>query len=153
MAEPISFPSTTANISLPLLFSGQAQKEFFLNQALATLDAVIVWSVEDTLDTPPTNTQEGHCYLVASNATGEWEGHDDQIAARIGGAWHFVPPVDGMEIFDRTLGQKLFFRAIWEAAAAHHEPTGGTVVDTEARAAIDEILNTLRKLGILANAT
>ena len=152
MADPTSFPSTTVNVALPLLFSGQAQKEFFLNQALATLDAIILWSVENTLSTPPINPQEGHCYLVSSNASGDWQGHDDQIAARVGGAWHFVGPVDGMEIFDRSLGQRLFFRTSWEAAAAHQEPAGGTVVDAEARAAIGEILNTLRNLGILPNS-
>lgn len=153
MAEPISFPSTTVNISLPLLFSGQAQKEFFLNQALAMLDAVIVWSVEDTMDAPPPNTQEGHCYLVSSNASGDWQGHDDEIAVRIGGAWQFISPVNGMDVFDRTLGQKLFFRTSWEAAAVPQEPTGGAVVDNEARAAIVEILNSLQNLGILPVST
>ena len=115
------------------------------------MDALIVWSVEETRDTPPTTPQEGICYLVSLNATGEWQGHDDQIAARIGEAWHFVAPLEGMEVFDRTLGQKLFFKTRWEAAAAHQEPTGGAVVDNEARAAIGEILNTLQNLGILPN--
>lgn len=153
MAQPISFPSTTANIALPLLFSGQAQKEFFLNQALVTLDAMIVGSVVETRDAPPVAAQEGQSFLVALNATGEWQGHDDQIAARVGEAWHFISPSDGMEIYDRALGQKRFFKTQWEVAGDPEEPAGGAVVDTEARAAIGEILNTLRNLGILPEST
>jgi len=152
MAEPISFPSTTANVALPLLFSGQAQKEFFLNQALATLDAFIIGAVEETRDIPPATAQEGQCYLVSSNASGDWQGYDDQVAARIGGAWHFIRPTDGMELFDRTLGQRLLFKTQWGAAPALYEPTGGAIVDAEARAAIGQVLNTLRSLGILPDS-
>lgn len=153
MAQAIAFPSQTANFELPLLFSGQVQKEFFLNQALATLDALLAGSIEETRAAPPTPAQEGLCFLVSPNADGDWLDHDDEIAVRVGDAWHFITPSEGMEVYDRTLGQKRVFKTQWELTSSPTPPQGGTVVDAEARAAISEILNSLRTLGILPETT
>ncbi len=46
-------PAITPQLGLPLLFVGQAQKEFFVNQSLAVIDAVMARSVAGTLATPP----------------------------------------------------------------------------------------------------
>lgn len=150
MAQAISFPSTTANMALPLLFSGQAQKEFILNQSFAVLDALMAASVEAAHSAPPQAPEDGQCYLVAENATGAWAGHEDQIAARIGASWHFVTPIEGMEVFDRSSGQRAVFKSQWQFAAAPADPQGGATVDAEARAALTAIISALKSFGVFA---
>lgn len=149
MASPISFPSTTPNTALPLLFSGQAQKEFTLNQALAILDSLIGAIVEAVRSAPPADPAEGVVYLVAASATGGWAGHSDELAARIGGDWHFVAPREGMVVFDRELGRRLFYRSQWQEAALPAIAQGGSVVDAEARAALAQLIGALQDLGLL----
>lgn len=150
MAEPISFPSTTKNAGLPLLFSGQSQKEFFLNQSLETIDALLSKAVEATLNDPPTSPNDGECYLIGSNPTANWASRKDEIAVRIAGSWHFVTPKEGMELYDRETKQTLIFRSQWIRPSTPPEPADGTVIDTEARAAIAQLINSLKSAGLLS---
>lgn len=150
MTNPIAFPSSTPHFSLPLLFAGQAQKEFFVNQALAVLDALEQRAVLGTRSDPPASPATGDCYRIAASATGDWSQRDDNIAINIGGTWHFVPPAEGMMLFDRTAEQWLWFRSGWQSAAAPSLPTGGTVIDTEARALIGQIVAILQAVGLVA---
>jgi hypothetical protein len=150
MPDPFPFPAVTATLGLPLLVPGQAQKEFFLNEALSILDAVYAHGIDGSLPAPPANAPDGASYRVTAPATDAWQGRADQLALRIGGAWHFVAPREGMSVFDRSAGQLLVFRTTWQSAAAPEAPTGGSVVDAEARAAITQVLQALQALGILA---
>jgi hypothetical protein len=74
MAEPIIFPSSTPNAGLPLLFSGQSQKEFFINHAVSIIDALKFGTICDVLSEPPAWAMEGQCYLVGQNASAGWAG-------------------------------------------------------------------------------
>jgi hypothetical protein len=149
MATPIDFPSTTANLDLPLLFAGQAQKEFFLNEALSTLDALVPAAVVRSDTVPPIDAKEAQVYRVLPGATGDWTGEDDKLAMRKGAAWSFVDAARGMQIFDQQAGQRLLFDGAWQAAVEPAVPTGGDTIDTEARAAVSAIVNALRASGIL----
>lgn len=149
MSDPITFPSSTPALGLPLLIAGQAQKEFFVNQALGLLDALNARAVTGSQAAPPATPPEGACYRVTSPATGAWIGHQDQIAVRIGGGWHFVPPAEGLLLFDRAAARMMVYRSQWRPATAPALPAGGTVVDTEARAALTALVDTLRALGII----
>ncbi len=80
-----------------------------------------------------------------------WEGCENHLALRIGGDWHFVPPREGMRLYDRAADRSLFFRSDWHSAATPAVPEGGTVVDVEARAAIGAIVSALRDIGIFAS--
>lgn len=151
MATPISFPSTTTNFSLPLLFAGQAQKEFFVNQSLVVIDALLQSGVADSLTTPPSGPSEGSCYRVTSTAIGDWIGHEDEIAIRIGGAWNFVAPHPGMMVFDQQAESFIHYNLGWQSAAEPAEPSGGTTIDAEARTAIRDLIEALRKVGIFPN--
>lgn len=153
MANPIAFPSTTARLSLPLLFVGQAQKEPFINHAFSLVDALLAGQVGDSLETPPSDPTEGSSYRILENATGEWTGHDHEIALRIGGAWEFVSPSDGMMTFDQTAGVRLLFAGGWQAAAEPSTPSGGATIDLEARSAISALIEALRAAGIFRNST
>ncbi len=149
MANPIAFPTSTETFEFPILFAGQAQKEFFVNQSLYLLDALLRQCITASLDTPPEESVEGASFIVSAPATGDWEGREDHVAIRIGGAWHFVQPFDGMRLFDQNAGSVLIFLSGWIKAEAPPEPQGGTVIDVEARTAISELSQALRSLGIL----
>ncbi len=41
MSDPVQFEGATPRFALPLLFAGQAQKEFFVNEALLRADMVL----------------------------------------------------------------------------------------------------------------
>ncbi len=153
MSDPIPFPSSTPALSLPLLIVGQAQKEFFVNQALCLLDALHMHTVKASQSAPPAIGVESDCYRVKSPATGEWSGREDRIAVLIAGGWHFIEPVHGMALYDRTADNLLVFRSGWKLAQAPTPPAGGSVVDTEARAAIGALVQSLKTIGVLATGT
>jgi hypothetical protein len=86
----------TANLGLPLLEAGQAQKHVTHNEALAALDAIVMLSVADRdHNAPPAEPEEGARYLVKSAGSGGFAGKDDQIAHFTGGAFVFYPPRAG----------------------------------------------------------
>jgi len=148
MASPIAFPSTTTRLSLPLLFAGQAQKEPFINHAFSAIDALLTGVVDNSLVSPPSSASEGACYRILENATGEWLGHDDEIAIFIGGAWAFVAPHNGLTIFDKNARTSLYFAESWVSATEPSAPTGGSVIDSEARAALAALIEALKTAGI-----
>lgn len=150
MSEPTSYSSATENFSLPLLFAGQAQKEFFLNQALAMIDGILRFAVEETASSPPPSPAEGTCYRIAEAAEGEWAGKDNFLALRLAGVWHYVQPADGMQVFDRQTRQFILYDGIWVDPTLPADPTGGSVIDIEARASIAQLLLALRNAGIFA---
>jgi hypothetical protein len=149
----MTFPATTPNAGLPLLFAGQAQKEFFVNQALTILDAMAPRAVIASLSAPPANPDEGACFLVATPGTGAWHLKDEHLAIRVGGSWHFVAPAEGMMVFDRAAGRWICFRSGWQSAPPPPAPTGGAVIDVEARAALMQLVESLQTLGLIAPAS
>lgn len=149
MNQPIPFNSTTARFALPLLFQGQAQKEFYVNEAHTLLDALMHPVIEGADAAPPASPQEGQCWLVSGAASGAWIGREGMLAVYAESSWLFVAPVQGMRVFDKSAGQSKTFDGDWNAAAAPATPQGGTSIDAEARMAIGEIIAALRLAGIL----
>jgi Protein of unknown function (DUF2793) len=163
---------STARLHLPLLHSGQAQKEIAHNEALALLDAVVQASVEAIASAPPgVPVDEGLCWIVGSGATGEWLGRENQMAIRTSGGWRFVAPFEGMAVFDAGQGLMLnFYHGGWEVGqlrgAALYlndeamlagsrpliaNPSGGVYIDAEARIAIGAIIAALQDHGLLGS--
>lgn len=149
MPDPISFTSACPRFALPLLFAGQSQKEFYVNEAHARVDALLHPAVESEASTPPPSPAAGECWLVGSSPTGAWAGHADALACFAAGAWTFVQPRDGMRVFDSSTGQFLLYRGGWIAPAAPTIPAGGATVDTEARTVIAGLIAALAEAGIL----
>lgn len=86
----------TPNLNLPFIMPSQAQKHVTHNEAIRALDAIVQLSVVDNSHTsPPASIDDGHRYIVAENATGEWAGKEDQIAAWQDGSWTFYSPATG----------------------------------------------------------
>lgn len=129
--------------------AGQAQKEFFINLALCVLDALHMRAVAASLPSPPTSPAEGSCFRATAPATAAWAGHEDDLAAVIGGEWHFVTPAEGMQIYVQTAGQIVVYTSHWISPVTPPAPSGGAVVHAEARAAIGALVTALQLSGIL----
>nr|WP_321361150.1 DUF2793 domain-containing protein [uncultured Hyphomonas sp.] len=87
---------TSPRLALPYLLPNQAQKHVTHNEALRRLDAMVQLSVAGRdLTAPPASPGEGECWLVAAGATGDWAGHENEIAAWQDGAWAFIAPGAG----------------------------------------------------------
>jgi len=149
MADPISFTSAAPRFNIPFLFTGQAQKEFFVNEAHALVDILLHPAIEIESAVPPANPEEGQCWLVGNSPTAEWTDQSGNIAGWVSGAWLFVTPQEGMRVFDKSTGQVIFFANGWQRVAAPAIPSGGQIADVEARVAIGDLVETLRNAGIL----
>jgi hypothetical protein len=162
--------SGTPRLALPFLSPGQAQKEFTHNEALQTLDIVAASSVEESpRSDPPASPAIGACYIVDAAATGAWAGRSQSVAGFTTGGWRFVTPVEGMAAYVKSVSIWALYRAgAWELgvlrgsavevggqqvvgnrASAIASAAGGTTIDTEARAVIDQILDALRHHGLI----
>lgn len=150
MSDPIALASSTPALGLPLLFAGQAQKEFFVNEALSLLDALHARAVTASQAAPPASPVDGACFRVTATATGAWAGQEGKLAIRIAGAWHFIPPADGMVIYDRAAGALVIFRTQWQPAAVVAAASGGTVIDVQARSTLTALITALKIMGVLA---
>lgn len=151
MSEPISFTSSAPRFGLPFLFAGQVQKEFFVNEAHALTDLLLHAAVDGEAGIPPSAPADGECWLVGPGASGEWSGHEGQIAGRIGGVWKFASPRDGTTVFDRSTGQTVLFNSGWCRVPSPAAPAGGAVIDIEARESVTQLIETLRNAGIIAS--
>lgn len=83
--------SDTPNIGFTLIESGQAQKEVAVNGNSIILDVLLGGVIDRDLTAPPGGESEGDAYIVASPATAEWAGHEDEIAYFFGGVYLFLP--------------------------------------------------------------
>ena len=162
--------SASVRLGLPFLSAGQAQKEFVHNEALQTLDLLVAASVDEApRSSPPASPAVGACYIVGEAASGEWTGKDGCLAGYTSGGWRQITPQDGMAAYVKSTGTWACYRAgAWELGsvrgsrlilggaqvvgtrvAAIANPSGGTTVDSEGRAALVQILNALRQHGLI----
>lgn len=148
MTEPVSFASTTPRFALPLLFQGQAQKEFFVNEAFSLIDCLLHANVKGVAAVPPDAPEPGDCWIVATDPTGAWAGHAQCLAGFTGSSWVFASPRHGMRVFDGSVGQYRTFAGNWLAPAAPSAPQSGATVDLEVRQALSQLIAALRAVGI-----
>ncbi len=104
----------TPRLGIPMLAAAQAQKHVTHNQALQKLDALVQLSVlSRTTTAPPSSLNEGDAYIVATGATGDWVGHDNEIAVVDGGQWSFVVPGPGWIAYVTDEDLPYRFLAAW----------------------------------------
>ena len=149
MSTPIAFPSASAKFSLPFLYPAQAQKEFFINEALARLDTIVHPVVEGETAEPLIIPAKGECWLVAANPVGIFAQHGGEIAFYDGDQWSFIAPTTGMTLYDRSANALRRYNNGWSTPVSIPAPTGGTVVDAEARQAIVALLQALAGLSLI----
>lgn len=162
----------TTRLQMPLIESGQVDKSTTHNEALAMADLTVCGAIDAFLtDTPPSNPTLGSSYVVGASPTGAWSGQALAFAGYTVGGWRFIAPFEGLRVIENASGELAIFRSgAWEKGqlraakltvggmqvvgarlAAVTEPTGGTVVDAEARGAIAAILARLRQHGLIAS--
>lgn len=135
---------------LPYLALAQAGKEITHNEAIALIDALLHGAVETMADDPSgLDPEPGQCWIVGAGATGDWTDRARQIALWTDGGWRFIAPVAGCRVFGIDLQADYAFDGTdWAAAPALAAPSGGTVVDTEARAAIAALVAAMLQGGL-----
>lgn len=99
----------TANLSLPNIIAGQAQKEVTHNEGLQILDAIVQLSVLGFSDTPPGAPEQGERYVVDASPTGAWAGKEGYIAAYYGAGWVFFAPITGWSLVDMNDGSMYLY--------------------------------------------
>lgn len=119
---------------------------------------------------PPANPSIGACYLVDEPASGAWAGQGGALACLTEAGWRFVAPVEGMAVLDRESGLTIIRRGgVWESGIARltevrvngdtvlkqrqaevPNPSGGSTIDAECRAAVIDILDRLKAHGLIA---
>lgn len=161
---------TTERFALPFILPGQAQKELFHNEALARVDAALHPAVEGApQEDPPADPELGKCWLIAAGASGDWTGRSGHIAAWTEGGWRFIAPQPGMVAWDKqaelvrrwtgvewsdgeVIAAKIVVggqQVVGERQPEVPSPSGGTIIDLEARAAIDAITVALKSHGLI----
>ncbi|MCQ0091342.1 DUF2793 domain-containing protein [Roseovarius sp. M141] len=102
----------TTNLALPYILAAQAQKHVTHNEALRLLDGLVQLSVLDRdLTAPPGSPADGDRHIVASGATGDWAGWDQNVALFTDGAWLRLPPRTGWRAWVEDEGVLLVFGA------------------------------------------
>lgn len=92
---------------------GAMQPDLLFNAMLYWLAAWAQPVVIAVDDTPPGSPDEGDTYIVGTGS-GEWTGHDDDLAYWSGTAWMFFTPLQGYEVRDNGTGNRLVYDNGWE---------------------------------------
>lgn len=114
--------SETANLELPVLEAGQAQKHVTVNEALGRLDAVVQLSaVSATIAAQPGAPAEGAVYLLPAGKSGAaWAAMAEGALAHFrGGAWEEITPREGWIAYLRDSDSVVFYTgAAWAGLPA-----------------------------------
>ena len=161
---------TTPRFALPFILPGQAQKELFHNEALTRIDLALHPAVEGApAAAPPPEPAEGQCWIVAAAGEGEWEGRDGQLAMWSEGGWRFAAPTPGMIAWNKSASLPLLWdgwqwrdgalvcaglvvngvQVVGGRQGSVPSPSGGTIIDAEARAAINALTAALMSHGLI----
>lgn len=161
---------TTARLALPYILPGQAQKEFFHNESLVRVDIALHAAVEETpLATPPSSPSAGQSWIVAPGAAGDWSGQDGKLASWTENGWRYISPIHGMAVWNKTSGTWIYWsgnewssgelpasaiivdgkKVVGARQPAIPSPSGGTIIDVEARSAIAALTAALKSHGII----
>lgn len=160
----------TPRFALPYILPGQAQKELFHNEALARIDLALHPAVEGApAAEAPAAPEEGQCWIVAAPGLGDWEGRDGLLAMWTEGGWRFVAPAPGTVAWNKEASLPLLWdgtqwgegmllctglavngvRVVGPRQAGVPSPSGGTIIDEEARAAITALTAALMSHGLI----
>lgn len=116
--------SVTLGPKIPIMVAG-ASGDAYLTQGNAFLRAMQPLLqcnvINMTTNTPPAVPNNGDTYVVAAVATGDWTGHENDIAYwttddpnNASGVWEFFTPTIGWQVVDQSIVQfYLFNGTVW----------------------------------------
>ena len=134
------------------------------------IDAILSAAAEAAQAAPPAATPEsGSVWIVAEPAGGAWAGRENNLAVWTQAGWRFVVPTDGLRVWNKATGTEwrwaagawtygwlegsaLFIggaQVVGERQPAVPSPSGGTIIDAEARLALDQIIVALMSHGLI----
>lgn len=160
---------TTPALGLPLLHAAQAQKEVTHNEALAILDIIAASVVEGSpLNTPPVDPDPGRAWIIGNTPTGAWSGQAHKLVLMTEGGWRFIDPPVGFTLYRANGLAVRRTETAWiegelvtdtiviagDVVLAARQPdisspSGGAVIDSQARDTLDSILDAMRSHGLI----
>jgi hypothetical protein len=159
----------TPRLALPLIAAGQAQKDVTHNEAVLALDRLVGLVVASrSLQAPPSAPQTGACYIVPAAGAVAWGYPAGTVVQWQGAAWLPETPRDGQIALLADEGLMLIYRGSWRdhwpvaglsiagrsvlaaLPASLAAPSGGTVIDIQARAVLAALLTALQQQGIIS---
>ena len=148
----------TPKLSLPLIQAAQAQKHVTHNEAIELLDMLTQLTVEAVgTTTPPGSPNEGQTWVVGASATGDWAGHDDDLASWRGGGWLFLTPRNGWRAWSKAVDNfSVYYDGMWRDLPGSGGGTGGSgPVDFNnlTGVGINASFDATNKLAVAADAT
>jgi Protein of unknown function (DUF2793) len=173
--QPFKYPDQesdmpeTPRLALPLIAAGQSQKDVTHNEAVLALDRLVALVVVSrSLSVPPLTPATGACYIVPASASAAWGHPAGQVLHWQGSAWLPEAPRDGQVALVADEAIMLVHLGVWQATwpvaglkiagravlaenpANVLPPSGGTTIDSEARATLAALVLALQQQGILA---
>ena len=124
------------------------------------------------MNDPPPSPAPGDCWIVGTAPTGARVGQAGTIAGWTAGGWRFVPPRAGLHATELSSGLIASCDGVgWSVGVVHAgqveiagsrvlsqrqpaigDPVGGSMIDVEARGAVEAILSAMRAHGLIATA-
>jgi hypothetical protein len=121
-------------------------------------------------DDPPSTPEPGTAYLVGDAPNGAWSSHAGHLAGFGIAGWRFIAPTIGMSVFEKSSQTiAVYSDAGWEIGKVRAasviingvqavgsrmepiaDPSGGSTIDTEARATLVAVLGALRQHGLIS---
>lgn len=96
---------TTPILGMQELIASQTQPHIPVNTNFRVLEVYGQISVIDIQNDPDGVPVEGDAYIVGLSPTGEWIGHENEIAAQIGGGWVYLAPKAGWIAYNQAEGK------------------------------------------------
>lgn len=119
-----------------------------MNEALTCIDFLLSGAVEALASTPPVSPAPGQCWIVGMSPGGSWAGHSNEVAGWTEAGWRFLAPVAGMSLFDKATGTFRHYNGSWQLFSGPALPAGGTIIDSQARTVIGQLVAVLANAGI-----
>ena len=122
----------TSHLSLPFILPSQAQKHVTHNEALRLLDAIVQLAVKGrNSGSAAQDPAGGDRHIVGANASGDWAGHEHDVALFDGAGWMFLPPAQGWIAFVEDEDDFVTFRdGAWEPLEKGTNPVALLGVNT-----------------------
>lgn len=129
----------TRNLRLDTWDEGSTQPFLVFNELLTASDALMQCCVEAITASPPGTPDLGKAWIVDLSATGDWAGHDTDIAVAVEGGWVFYAVDEGWEAYVRSVpGKYRFVSGVWAPSSG-----AGTSMPVALQAAVSDEITTL----------